>query len=57
MCSPGQSAKGQQTTDTCSFATDMLKLQQNFSLKIFGGCCGTNNTHIRETARRLKRTI
>lgn len=45
------------TTDAYSFATGMLELYKNFNLKIFGGCCGTNDTHMIETARRLRRTL
>lgn len=45
------------TSDAHSFATDMLELYENFNLKIFGGCCGTDDTHMNETARKLKRTV
>ena len=40
---------------------DIENLVQNlynkFNLKIFGGCCGTDNTHIEEIARRLNQVI
>ena len=29
-------------------------LYNEFNLKLFGGCCGTDNTHIEEIAKRLK---
>lgn len=45
------------TTDAYSFATGMLQLYKNFNLKIFGGCCGTDNTHMNETATKLKSAI
>lgn len=42
------------TSDNISLANDMIDLYNKFNLKIFGGCCGTDNTHIEETAKRLK---
>ena len=42
------------TSDSVSLAEDMMALYQQFGLKIFGGCCGTDNSHIEEIARRLK---
>jgi S-methylmethionine-dependent homocysteine/selenocysteine methylase len=45
------------TTDAYSFATDILKLYENFNLKIFGGCCGTDDSHMNETARMLKEIV
>jgi S-methylmethionine-dependent homocysteine/selenocysteine methylase len=45
------------TTEAHSFATDMLKIHQNFNLKIFGGCCGTDDSHMNETAKKLKGTV
>ncbi|AET67479.1 homocysteine/selenocysteine methylase (S-methylmethionine-dependent) [Desulfosporosinus orientis DSM 765] len=41
------------TSDANSFAAGMLELYKNYKLKIFGGCCGTDNTHMNETAQRL----
>ena len=35
----------------------MINLQQKFKLKIFGGCCGTDNTHIESIARELSARI
>lgn len=37
--------------DPDAFAGDMLALQKEFGLKILGGCCGTNQHHIRSIAR------
>ena len=34
-------------------AEAMLKLKSDFHFKIFGGCCGTDNRHIAEIAKRL----
>ncbi|KOA19160.1 homocysteine methyltransferase [Clostridium homopropionicum DSM 5847] len=45
------------TSDAYSFAADMLKLYENFNLKIFGGCCGTDDTHMSEVAKKLKKAI
>lgn len=42
------------TSDPCSFSYDMVKLYENFNLKIFGGCCGTDDRHMNEIARKLK---
>ncbi|HEX3043841.1 MAG TPA: homocysteine S-methyltransferase family protein [Bacillota bacterium] len=41
------------TSDSICLSEDMMKLYQDFELKIFGGCCGTNNTHIEEIAKKL----
>jgi S-methylmethionine-dependent homocysteine/selenocysteine methylase len=44
-----------QTSDSLSLACDMEALYQDFRLKIFGGCCGTDRTHMEELAKRLKK--
>lgn len=41
------------TSDSVSLAEDMMELRRSFGLKIFGGCCGTDNTHMKEIAFRL----
>ncbi|MFT5871281.1 MAG: S-methylmethionine-dependent homocysteine/selenocysteine methylase [Clostridium sp.] len=45
------------TSDANSLASDMLKLYKDFSLKIYGGCCGTDETHMNEIAKRLNQII
>lgn len=45
------------TSDANNLANDMLKLYKDFKLKIFGGCCGTDNTHINEIAKKLTKMI
>ena len=35
------------------FAEDMLKLRDISNIKIFGGCCGTDNRHMEQIALRL----
>jgi len=45
------------TSDANNLANDMLKLCKDFNLKIFGGCCGTNDTHMNEIAKRLNEII
>lgn len=40
-------------SDSESLASDMMALHEFFPLKIFGGCCGTDNTHMEEIARRI----
>jgi S-methylmethionine-dependent homocysteine/selenocysteine methylase len=42
------------TSDNISLANDIIDLYNEFNLKIFGGCCGTDNKHIEEMAKRLK---
>jgi len=42
------------SSDSISLACDMMDLYQYFTPKIFGGCCGTDNTHMEEIAKRLK---
>lgn len=34
---------------------EIMSLNSLFPLKIYGGCCGTDGTHIREFAKRLQR--
>lgn len=36
-----------------AFARDMMKLREISKIKIFGGCCGTDNRHMEQVARRL----
>ncbi|WP_238918953.1 homocysteine S-methyltransferase family protein [Clostridium sp. YIM B02555] len=43
------------SSDSVSLAVEMMKLEQYFTPKIFGGCCGTDNTHIEEIAKRIKK--
>jgi S-methylmethionine-dependent homocysteine/selenocysteine methylase len=40
-------------SDSKSLASDMIDLYNYFNPKIFGGCCGTDNIHIEEIAKRL----
>jgi S-methylmethionine-dependent homocysteine/selenocysteine methylase len=41
------------SSDSISLACDMMELNKYFTPKIFGGCCGTDNTHIEEIAKRI----
>ena len=41
-------------SDSVSLATEMMKLEQYINTKIFGGCCGTDNNHMQEIAKRIK---
>ncbi|SNT07561.1 homocysteine S-methyltransferase [Anaerovirgula multivorans] len=45
------------TSDADKLANDMLKLYKDFNFKIFGGCCGTDDTHMNEIAKNLSRII
>jgi S-methylmethionine-dependent homocysteine/selenocysteine methylase len=44
-------------SDGVSLACDMIELYKYFTPKIFGGCCGTDNTHMEEIAKRLNTFI
>ncbi len=41
------------SSDAGLLASDMIRLRQDRKLRIFGGCCGTDGTHLEEIARRL----
>jgi S-methylmethionine-dependent homocysteine/selenocysteine methylase len=41
------------SSDSVSLASDMMELFEYFTPKILGGCCGTDNTHIEEIAKRI----
>ncbi len=43
-----------ETSDSVSLADEMIDLFNYFNPKIFGGCCGTNKSHIEEIAKKLK---
>lgn len=45
------------TSNSISLAEDMIELYKKFNLKIFGGCCGTDNTHIDEIGKRIKEIL
>lgn len=53
--SPEELEKSSQTitSDALALADEMINLNNEFPLKINGGCCGTDATHIREFAKRL----
>jgi S-methylmethionine-dependent homocysteine/selenocysteine methylase len=42
------------SSDSINLACDMMELYKYFTPKIFGGCCGTDNTHIEEIAKGIK---
>ncbi len=41
------------TSDPVELAQGMMELRDRYKLKIFGGCCGTNQFHMEELAKRL----
>jgi homocysteine S-methyltransferase len=43
------------TTEPQIFAEEMNVVRRNYGFKIFGGCCGTNQQHIKAVAQRLVR--
>lgn len=46
-------ARDLKTSAPKALAESILQLQELAALKIFGGCCGTDDRHMREIARRL----
>jgi methionine synthase I (cobalamin-dependent) len=42
-------------SDSVAYADAMMDLYQYINPKIFGGCCGTDNTHMEEVANRLNK--
>lgn len=40
-------------SEPIQFAEDMVKLRDVHNIKIFGGCCGTDNRHMEQIAMRL----
>lgn len=42
------------TTDANILVDDLISLNKSFPMKIYGGCCGTDQTHIKEIAERMK---
>lgn len=45
------------TTGAKELADRFAALHSEFPMKIYGGCCGTDDTHIRDIARNMKRII
>jgi methionine synthase I (cobalamin-dependent) len=41
-------------SDAVTLAKEMLELSQIIDVKIYGGCCGTDHTHMEEIAKRIK---
>jgi methionine synthase I (cobalamin-dependent) len=41
------------SSDAGSLANGMIRLRDDMYLRVFGGCCGTDGTHLEEIARRL----
>jgi S-methylmethionine-dependent homocysteine/selenocysteine methylase len=46
-------SKDLKSSDPDTLADDMLRLRDAWNLRIFGGCCGTDNTHMEAIAARL----
>jgi len=42
------------SSDSISLADDMMKLSKDLNLKIYGGCCGTDKSHMEEIAKKIK---
>lgn len=42
-----------ESSDAGLLAHDMMRLRDDKKLRVFGGCCGTDGTHLEEIARRL----
>lgn len=43
------------SSEPIELAREMEKLRDRYGLKIFGGCCGTNQYHMEEMAKRLSK--
>ncbi len=43
------------SSEPIELAREMEKLRNRYGLKIFGGCCGTNQYHMEEMAKRLSK--
>ena len=43
------------SSDSVCLACDIMELYKYFTPKVFGGCCGTDNTHMEEIAKRIKK--
>lgn len=41
------------SADPITFANDMMRLSRDMNFKIMGGCCGTDNHHMEEVAKRF----
>ena len=46
-----------QTTGPAQLAREMMELNEVHPLQIFGGCCGTDQRHMMEIARRIGNPI
>jgi S-methylmethionine-dependent homocysteine/selenocysteine methylase len=46
-----------ETSDAAQLADDMMRLRDEKGLKVFGGCCGTDGTHLEEIAERLSKRL
>lgn len=44
-------------SDAADLSNDMLELYKDFKFKIFGGCCGTDDTHMNEIAKKLNQIV
>jgi methionine synthase I (cobalamin-dependent) len=42
------------SSDAQSLADDIMNLNKHIQLKIYGGCCGTDNNHMEEIAKRIR---
>ena len=42
-----------ESSDAGPWADAMIRLRDDKKLRVFGGCCGTDGTHLEEVARRL----
>lgn len=48
-------SKDLRTSSPTDLAINMMKLKNEYNFKIFGGCCGTDNSHLEEIAINLTR--
>lgn len=48
-------SKDLKCSDAVNLASTIMELYQYFTPRIFGGCCGTDNTHMEEIAKRINK--
>ena len=43
-----------QSSSPADLAEGMMKLKSEYDFRIFGGCCGTDDTHMEEIAKSIR---
>jgi methionine synthase I (cobalamin-dependent) len=45
------------SSDATALADDMIQLAKQVDLKIVGGCCGTDGSHLKQIAKRFSERL